>query len=162
MTKQQEQVREFMLKAGQDVPPFPIVPHDEITHLRCSLIQEELDEYYDAAATEDLIEIADAIADLLYVVLGTAVAHGIDIEPIFDEVHKSNMSKFIDGHKDESGKWMKGPSFFPPKIKPLLETQRLFLEVVAKAPPNSSPHSQPCDGESLVVQPEPFQVPPSL
>ena len=104
MTKQQEQVREFMTKAEQDVPAFPVVPYRGVTLLRERLIQEELDEYIEAAKQEDLIEIADAIADLLYVVLGTAVAHGIDIEPIFDEVHKSNMSKFADGHKDENGK----------------------------------------------------------
>lgn len=123
--KEQEQVREFMLKAEQECPDRPTTLPDraDIRALRVALIQEELDEYNAAQFREDLTEIADAIADLLYVVLGTAVAHGMDIDPIFQEVHSSNMSKFIDGHKDKSGKWIKGPSFRSPDLKPLLDKQ---------------------------------------
>lgn len=69
----------------------------------------------------NIVETADGIADLLYVTLGTANATGINIKPIFDEVHRSNMSKFIDGQIGEDGKWKKGPSFRPPDIAPLIE-----------------------------------------
>ena len=123
MMKEQEQVREFMLKAEQECPDRPTLGCSDVCNLRFDLIHEELYEYEKAICEQNLTEIADAIADLLYVVLGTAVAHGIDIYPIFQEVHSSNMSKFIDGHKDKSGKWIKGPSFRSPDLKPLLDKQ---------------------------------------
>lgn len=112
-----------MRKAGQDCPEHPCIPPTGIISLRHRLIKEELIEYTNAAATGDIVEVADAIADMLVVVLGTAVAHGIDIQPIFDEVMDSNMTKFIDGHKDSGGKWIKGPSYTPANIKPLIEAQ---------------------------------------
>jgi len=112
-----------MAKAGQHLPEAPQLPTKDVYALRCRLIQEELDELYTAYQAYNMVEVADAIADLLYVVLGAACASGIDIEPIFDEVHRSNMSKFIDGHRREDGKWVKGPSYTPANIKPLLEAQ---------------------------------------
>lgn len=121
MTNDQNLVRRFMLRAKQACPDKPQVPTLAIQNLRINLIQEELDEL--KANPKDLVNVADAIADLMYVVLGTAVAYGIDIEPIFDEVHRSNMSKFIDGHEDENGKWKKGPSYTPPDIETILEEQ---------------------------------------
>lgn len=68
-------------------------------------------------ATADIVEIADGCADLMVVTIGTAIACGIDLDPIFQEVHRSNMSKFIDGHRREDGKWIKGPAYSPPNIK---------------------------------------------
>lgn len=73
----------------------------------------------------NLVELADGLADLAYVsYYGTANACGIDMEPIFQEVQKSNISKFIDGYKDENGKFRKGPSFVPPDIKSIIHKQR--------------------------------------
>jgi predicted HAD superfamily Cof-like phosphohydrolase len=123
MTKEQEQVREWMLKADQDCPVKPKLPEESVAKLRYHLIQEELDEFDEADNKEEIVEVADALADLMYVVLGTAVAYGIDLEPLFQEVHRSNMSKFIDGHRREDGKWIKGPSYSPANLQPIIEAQ---------------------------------------
>lgn len=92
MNKQQA-VTEFMQKFAQECPTQPTIPSFEIQQLRIELIQEELFELRAAMAGCNLYETADAIADLLYVVYGTAVACGIDIDKVFEEVHRSNMSK---------------------------------------------------------------------
>ena len=123
MRKEQEQVREFMLKAGQQCPVKPTLPPKSICDLRYSLIDEELTELWEAFQSRNIIETADAITDLLVVVLGTAVACGIDIQPCWDEVHRSNMTKFIDGHRREDGKWVKGPSYSPANLQPILTEQ---------------------------------------
>lgn len=135
MQTEQNQVREFMLLAGQETPAQPTQPKDGVLMLRTNLIQEELNELTLAfgdpetmlveqgTCTYNQTEVADALADLLVVVLGTAVACGIQIQPIFDEVMRSNMTKFIDGHRREDGKWIKGPSYSPANISPLLEAQ---------------------------------------
>lgn len=121
MTKEQQVVKDFMQKAGQDCQDKPT---QNLTYgvkqLRWKLIQEELDEYL---AATNVFETSDALGDLLYVVYGAAVAHGIDLEPIFEEIHRSNMTKFIDGHRREDGKWMKGPSYAPANLKPIIESQ---------------------------------------
>lgn len=120
MTKEQLEVLTWMNLAGQEIPSQPSCPDIKIQQLRIDLITEELNELEDA---EHIFDVADALADLMYVVLGTAVAYGIDLEPIFQEVHRSNMSKFIDGHKREDGKWIKGPSYSPANLKPIIEAQ---------------------------------------
>lgn len=89
----QEAVRVFMHRFGQDCPDKPTIPSFDIQKLRLELIDEERGELRAALAAGNLIETADAIADLLYVVYGTAVACGIDIDKVFEEVHRSNMSK---------------------------------------------------------------------
>lgn len=91
--------------------------------LRKKLIQEELIEYVVACKNDDLIEVADAIADMAYLVIGAAVEHGIELDPIFDAVHKSNMSKLDENGKPiirEDGKVMKSDKYFPPKIEKAL------------------------------------------
>lgn len=118
--KWQQDVETFMKLAGQEIPEKPVMPGLKIETLRWDLIEEELKELERA---ENTTEAADAIADLLYVVIGTAVAYGINIGPIFDEVHRSNMSKFIDGHRREDGKWIKGPSYSPANLEPLIQEQ---------------------------------------
>jgi len=123
MKIKQYQVKQFMQAAGQDCPDKPVIPNAEVTTLRYRLIQEELDEYSEAVHNNDVVGVADAIGDLLVVVLGAAVAHGIDIEPIFNEIHRSNMTKFIDGHRREDGKWIKGPSYTPADLEPILKAQ---------------------------------------
>ena len=96
---------------------------DERTRvLRERLIQEEFDELKQAMAHEDLPAIAKELADLLYVVYGTAVSYGIDMAPVFREVHRSNMSK-VGGYKREDGKWVKPPSYSPAVIGPILADQ---------------------------------------
>ena len=121
LTEAQEKVREFIRLAGQEIPDHPTTSNYMARNLRSALIHEELGEYMIA---RDLVEIADAIGDILYVVLGAAIAHGIDIEPVFKEIHRSNMSKFIDGHAAPNGKWIKGPSYSPADLKPILDAQR--------------------------------------
>jgi len=120
MKDAQQKVREFILKAAQECPAVPTAPSRSLHEFRVKLIEEELGELWQAS---DMNEAADAIGDLLYVVIGTAVAYGIDIAPIFDEIHRSNMSKFIDGYKRDDGKWIKGPSYSPANLKPILEAQ---------------------------------------
>ena len=140
MYKAQEQVKDFHLKAGAVVEQVPTMPTPEMAKLRLKLIEEELDELAQALGfkyddeigvykcqrhipIEDLAPVADAIGDLLYVVFGTAVSCGIDMEPIFNEIQRSNMSKFVDGFRREDGKWVKGKSYSPVNLKPLIEAQ---------------------------------------
>lgn len=143
----QEAVGVFMQKFGQDCPDKPTIPSFDIQKLRLELIDEERGELRAALAAGNLIETADAIADLLYVVYGTAVACGIDIDKVFEEVHRSNMSKLwtmaelvaLDDKpefdiinpeviipdrnarqfviKNASGKVIKSPSYSPANIK---------------------------------------------
>lgn len=97
---------------------------DERTRtLRERLIQEEFEELKEAMGKEDLVAIAKELADLLYVVYGTAVSYGIDMDPVFREVHRSNMSK-IGGYKREDGKWVKPPTYSAAAIQPLLAEQQ--------------------------------------
>ena len=110
-----------VILAGQATPSEPTESTDDVRRLRHALIREELEEYWSA---RDIVEIADAIGDMLYVVLGAAVSHGLDIEPIFEEIHRSNMTKFIDGHMDEAGKWIKGPSYSPANLGTIIERMR--------------------------------------
>lgn len=122
----QDKVREFMLNAGQDCPHWPFEPDTYTKELRCNLIKEELEELWMASfpgGRPDIPKVADAIGDLLYVALGTAVSWGINIEPVFDEIHRSNMTKFIDGHKSHTGKWIKGLSYTPPNLDEIIAKQ---------------------------------------
>lgn len=102
----------------------PSVPDDAIQTLRSRLIQEEFEELQEAMQSKDLSAVAKELADLLYVVYGTAVSLGIDMEPVFKEVHRSNMSK-VGGYKREDGKWVKPPTYSPAKIQPILEVQSI-------------------------------------
>lgn len=93
MINKQQAVAAFMEVFQQETPSEPCIPSFEVQQLRISLIQEELFELRAAMAKQDIVETADAIADLLYVVYGTAVACGIHIDEVFEQVHNSNMSK---------------------------------------------------------------------
>ena len=97
-----------------------------ISELRFNLMKEENEEYLQAAQAEDLIEIGDALGDMLYILCGTIIAHGFQdkIESIFDEIQRSNMSKLgADGKPiyRKDGKVMKGPNYFKPNISEILE-----------------------------------------
>ncbi len=94
--------------------------------LRFNLMAEENEEYYEAAQNDDLIEVADALGDMLYILCGTIIEHGMQykIEEVFDEIQRSNMSKLGEDGKPiyrEDGKVLKGPNYFKPKIKEILE-----------------------------------------
>lgn len=104
--------------------PAPLKPTTLANHgLRGKLIIEELEEYRDACRSKNIVEIADAIGDMLYLVLGAAVEHGLEIEPVFDEIHRSNMSKLGENGlpiRREDGKVLKGPNYFKPNISKTL------------------------------------------
>lgn len=127
MLKEQQQVKEFFQAFGQTVRALPELPTDEEQELRVQLIQEELEELRDAFLDRDIVQVADAIADLLYVVLGVAVCCGINITPIFQEVHRSNMTK-VGGHRAENGKWIKPETYSPANLAPLIELQQKYPE----------------------------------
>jgi predicted HAD superfamily Cof-like phosphohydrolase len=97
--------------------------NDETKTLRIRLIQEEFDEVKEAMGLESLADIAKEMADLLYVIYGTAISYGIDMEPVFLEVHRSNMSK-VGGHKREDGKWVKPATYSPANITPIIVSQQ--------------------------------------
>lgn len=101
----------------------PCIPENPIdVNLRVGLIREELQELEDAFEKRNVVEVADALGDLLYVVLGCAVSCGIDLEPVFREIHRSNMTK-IGGTKNELGKLIKPSTYEPAKLLSILETQ---------------------------------------
>lgn len=118
MNEAQQMVLEFHDQFDIHVAAQPTVPDDSTHKLRVRLIQEEFEELQAALKAKNLPAIAKELADLLYVVYGTAVSCGIDMEPVFREVHRSNMSK-VGGHKREDGKWMKPPTYSPARIHQL-------------------------------------------
>ena len=113
----------FMKTFGQDVKNKPSFSTDKINKLRIDLIKEELDELTEAMENKDLLEVADALTDILYVTYGAGHAFGIDLDKCFDEVQNSNMSKLgKDGIPiyNDSGKVMKGPNYFKPDLSKFL------------------------------------------
>ena len=123
MYEAQKMVREFHREFDIHVAERPGVPDPKTTVLRERLIQEEFDELKEAMKAENLPAIAKELADLLYVVYGTAVSYGIDMAPVFREVQRSNMSK-VGGYKRDDGKWVKPPTYSPARIEPILESQQ--------------------------------------
>lgn len=122
MTDEQRMVEEFHRTFGIFIRTAPAVPDEATRQLRERLIQEEFDELKDALAQGDTVAVAKELADLLYVVYGTAVSCGIDLEPVFKEVHRSNLSK-VGGHKRADGKWMKPATYSPARLEPILAAQ---------------------------------------
>ena len=109
----------FMKTFGQEVKNKPSFSTDKINKLRLDLIKEELSELTDAMNKKDLLEVADALTDILYVTYGAGHAFGIDLDKCFDEVQNSNMSKLDENGKpiyNEKGKVMKGPNYFKPDL----------------------------------------------
>ena len=112
-------VKIFMQTFGQEVKIKPSLSTDKINKLRYDLIKEELDELKVAMKSKDLLEVADALTDILYVTYGAGHAFGIDLDKCFEEVQSSNMSKLGEDGKpiyNESGKVMKGPNYFKPDL----------------------------------------------
>jgi predicted HAD superfamily Cof-like phosphohydrolase len=109
----------FMKTFGQEVKTKPSFSTDKINKLRIDLIKEELDELQESMKNNDLLEVADALTDILYVTYGAGHAFGIDLDKCFDEVQNSNMSKLGENGKpiyNDAGKVMKGPKYFKPDL----------------------------------------------
>jgi len=118
-----EKVGIFMKTFGQEVKTKAELSNNKINDLRISLINEELEELKKAIKDNDILEVADALTDILYVVYGAGHAFGINLDKCFNEVQESNMSKLgFDGKPiyNESGKVMKGPNYFKPDLSKFL------------------------------------------
>jgi predicted HAD superfamily Cof-like phosphohydrolase len=112
-------VKTFMKTFGQEVKIKPSFSTEKINSLRYDLIKEELEELRVAMENKDLLEVADALTDILYVTYGAGHAFGIDLDKCFEEVQSSNMSKLDENGKpiyNETGKVMKGPKYFKPNL----------------------------------------------
>ncbi|MGC4097446.1 MAG: MazG nucleotide pyrophosphohydrolase domain-containing protein [Nitrospira sp.] len=123
MTDEQAMVEAFHSKFEIVVQATPMDLNEDTKELRVRLIQEEFDELKEAMAAGNLAAVAKELADLLYVTYGTAVSYGIDMDPVFREVHRSNLSK-IGGYKRADGKWIKPPTYSPADIESIVEVQR--------------------------------------
>jgi predicted HAD superfamily Cof-like phosphohydrolase len=148
MTNFQKNVYSFMKAVGQNCPDSPSPPDNLTRVLRISLLIEEVLELAEASGIKvclfnddtplsvndfnyniegevDLVEVADALADINYVSAGAACSYGLDLEPFEDEVCRSNNSKIANGFRREDGKWQKGPNYSPANLAPILEEQIL-------------------------------------
>ena len=117
-------VKDFHLAFGQRIGETPSVPEDlNERELRIDLLEEEFNEYMEAEKNSDIVEIADALADIIYIACGTAVSYGIPLDKIFDEVHRSNMAKLVDGKvlRREDGKVQKPAGWTAPDIRGILD-----------------------------------------
>ena len=114
-----QKVKTFMQTFGQEVKLKPSFSTEKINDLRYNLVKEELEELKHAIDNKDLLEVADALTDILYVTYGAGHAFGIDLDKCFEEVQNSNMSKLGDDCKpiyNDAGKVMKGPNFYKPDL----------------------------------------------
>ena len=117
-------VKDFHIAFGQRVGQSPLIPEDyNERDLRINLLEEEFKEYINAEEKNDITEIADALADIIYIACGTAVSYGIPLDKVFAEVHRSNMAKLVDGKPiyREDGKVMKPAGWTPPDIEGVLK-----------------------------------------
>lgn len=127
MKKQLQAVQEFHESFGLGVSSFPKADlGEQVNLLRYNLMKEENEEYLEAVQNNDLVEIADALGDMLYILCGTILEHGLQhkIEEVFDEIQRSNMSKLSEDGKPiyrEDGKVMKGPNYFKPNFETILK-----------------------------------------
>ena len=114
----------FMKTFGQDVKQSPSFSTDKINQLRISLIKEELNELIEAMNKKDLVELADALTDILYVTYGAGHAFGVNLDKCCEEVQNSNMSKFDNNGRpiyNDKGKVMKGPNYFKPDLRKFIK-----------------------------------------
>ena len=119
-----QKVKNFMETFGQEVKSRPSLSSHKTNELRYNLIKEELDEFKLALDNKDLLEVADALTDILYVTYGAGHAFGIDLDKCFNEVQNSNMSKLGENGKpifNDQGKVMKGPNYFKPNLSKILK-----------------------------------------
>lgn len=122
MTNMFQDVKEFQTAVGQNVSETPKFPGDSERTLRMKLLKEEFTEYVEGETNNDLENIAKELADIIYIVCGTAASYGIPLDRVFDEVHRSNMAKLVDGKvvRREDGKILKPEGWTPPDIKSIL------------------------------------------
>lgn len=119
-----DKVKEFQTIFKSNVGDKTSFPSKEERELRKNLLKEEYEEYLLAEENDDIVEVADGLGDILYIVLGTAISYGIPLEEIFNEIHASNMSKLdVDGKPifREDGKILKGENYFRPNIPKIIE-----------------------------------------
>ena len=119
-----QKVKNFMETFGQEVKSRPSFSSDKINMLRYNLIKEELDEFKEALDNNDLLEVADALTDILFVTYGAGHAFGINLDACFEEVQNSNMSKLGNDGKpiyNNQGKVMKGPKYFKPDLSKFIK-----------------------------------------
>ena len=122
-----KQLREFHEVYNLNRVKTPQLPCPKERNLRKNLLEEEYKEYLSGEENNDIVEIADALADIIYIAVGTAVSYGIPLDKIFNEVHNSNMSKLDKDGKPiyrEDGKILKGPNYFKPNIKEIIENEK--------------------------------------
>ena len=118
-----DKVGTFMKTFGQEVKSKPSFSTDKINKLRLDLIKEELTELTEAMNNKDLLEVADALTDILYVTYGAGHAFGINLDKCFEEIQNSNMSKLDENGMpiyNDNGKVMKGPNYFKPNLKKII------------------------------------------
>ena len=127
MNKQIKRVEEFhrIYKLGNSEKPIGKLENQK-ENLRFDLMKEENEEYLEAAKNGDIVEVADALGDMMYILCGTIIEHGMQhiIEEVFDEIHRSNLSKLDENGNPiyrEDGKVIKGPNYFPPDIKKIIK-----------------------------------------
>ena len=127
MKKQIKCVEEFhrIYKLGNSEKPIGKLENQK-ENLRFDLMKEENEEYLEAAKNGDIVEVADALGDMMYILCGTIIEHGMQhiIEEVFDEIHRSNLSKLDENGNPiyrEDGKVIKGPNYFPPDIKKIMK-----------------------------------------
>jgi len=147
MNRMQQMVQEFQDKYKHNNNKIPTLTSDELNEFRQKLLDEEIQELKDALAAKDIIEVADALGDMLYVIFGTCCSHGIDIEPIFEEIHRSNMTK--DYSKGECKKQIKGPDYSKPDIEfEIVKQKNKLIDGLIIYPehwPKSYNSNIPCD-----------------
>ena len=118
-----QMVMQFHETYGTLISTKPVLPDSNVRELRKKLLIEELEEYLEGEENNDIVEIADALADLIYVALGAAISYGIPIDAVFEEVQRSNMSKLGEDGKPiyrADGKVLKGPGFFEPDLAKII------------------------------------------
>jgi predicted HAD superfamily Cof-like phosphohydrolase len=125
-------VRDFHQAFGQRIGEKPELPDRKERTLREKLLEEEFNEYMRAELNDDIVEIADALADIIYIACGTAVSYGIPLDNLFAEVHRSNMAKLVDGKviRREDGKVQKPADWTPPDVRSILD--KAHTEYVCK------------------------------
>lgn len=115
-------VKKFQKAVGQNVSQLPKFPDAKERKLRKKLLREEVKEYFDGEKAEDIENVAKELADIIYIVCGTAASYGIPLDRVFNEVHRSNMEKLVDGKviRRDDGKILKPEGWTPPDIKSVL------------------------------------------
>jgi predicted HAD superfamily Cof-like phosphohydrolase len=146
MNKHQEMVRDFHKAFGLTISESPSFPSERDAKLRVSLIAEEVDEFKEAVEERDMTKAADALADILYVVYGAGVTFGIDLEEVYSEVHRSNMTKvWPDGtvHRRSDGKVEKPPTYSRADVSGVLSKLGNKMEKTIKSGKIEILHQKP-------------------